>query len=208
MALITQYVFSEYTDYSKIQILDDTGVGTTGWGNGANPDIADVLSCQVVVTKPDPITLLPSADPTYQITKNVYYGFAGGVLPNITNVLQDFLASELGYTDNKLLTGIYHLAVSGTGVMSGPADFDFSFEDYFISTGKVDCCITKMRQKASLKECGNCYDKGFASNARRGKAYIDGAIIAFEHALYEESALNLIRANEICDQCVPCRSGC
>lgn len=204
MALQFKTVFSEYVDFSKIQILDATGIGSTGWAT-PNPVVGDVLTCQAVITKPDPTTLLPSADPTMQITKDVYFGSAGGVLPNIDGTLQDILAGDdLGYDDGKLLSGIYNIAVSGTGD-DGTEIFTFSSSGYFISTGKVDCCITKMRLKADIKECGDCYDKSIASNARRGRAYITGALLAFKNGLYDQAALFLIRANEICDQCVPCK---
>ena len=208
LSFIAQY--KEYPDYSKLTIEDKTGVynvttNPTGWGT-PNLQIGDVLTCFAEVTKPDLTTLLPSSDPLMKVTKDVYYGSVGGVLPNTTSELQSVTALELGYTDEKLVSGLYSIRTYGAGDPD-LAGTSFSYTGYFLSLGKAVCCIDKLLLSSNIKDCCGCFKKEDASSrARLGKMYIWGAIAAFNNGLYQECAAYIKRINEICANCIPC--GC
>ncbi len=125
-------------------------------------------------------------------------------MPNTAGTFQYITALELGYTDEKLPTGIYGYDVMGTGNDGGA--YTFVATGYIIATGQVDCCITKMRNRANIKDCHSCFENNsMASNARLGRIYIDGALMAFKNGLYDTAASYLKRAEEICNGCVPCK---
>jgi len=209
MAVVFNPSTQESVDFSKWITDDLTGLynvvsNTGGWGL-ANPPVGTATTCTLVITKVDLSTLLPSANVLDQYTKDVWFGAAGGVLPNTVGDQQFVTALEMGYADSKLPSGIYAYNIFGAGDDGGDI-YSFSKTGFLLSTGAVECCITKMRNKANIKDCGACFDKNsMASNARLGSVYIQGAKMAFKHGLYDGAASFLKRANEICNKCAPCK---
>lgn len=209
MALNYKLAHGEFSDWSKIKTLDITGVydvtdNPGGFGT-PNPAIGDVLELILTVVKPDPITLLPSVDTAMAIDIDAYYSSPNGNLPNTTGVPQYIKAVDLGYTDEKLAIGIYRIIANGSGV-SGTTPFVFSNTEYFLSIGSVNCCLTKMFLKGSIKDCCGCFNKNSPMNkAQLGKTYLTGALLAFQNKDYNKCAEDLKRAQEICDNCVPCK---
>lgn len=212
MALAYKSKYSQYPDYSKFQFLDTTGAynSTTNVGGFGtpNPLVNEVLIMSMAITKPDTTTFLPSTNPLDIYTKDVHFGSVGGVLPNLTGVLQDVTALELGYTNGKLVPGIYYVNIQGSGTSIEAGDFTFNQQYYIYSDGSIDCCLTKMLLSGKITDCCGCGGDNPVKSAMVGKMYLKAAGFAFKAQSYNKAAEFLIQAQEVCDGCIPCKAGC
>lgn len=97
----------ELRDASAISIADITGVyhpteNPTGW-QAPNPSISLITEATVLVTKPDPYSLSPAGVP---VVIDVY-----PTLPNLIGNEAEIGAVDLGYTDGKMLDGVYDITL-------------------------------------------------------------------------------------------------
>lgn len=200
MALDWKPRYSEFADSSKIVAADYTGLyGTSNTGGFGTPNMAvsDASSCIVEVTKPDPITLLPSTDPAMTIVIDMF-----GTLPNTDGTTFNILATALGYTDGKLQMGRYKLV---SRLESESLSLSYSVTGYLMVMNSVNCCIEKMMLNTDINECCDCFKAdSIASNVRLGKSYLWGALAANKHDYGNKAAEFLKRAIEICNGCKQC----
>lgn len=214
MPLQVRITATESASSGGFNIADVTGsynsvTNPFGYGGGVNPDIADILTCVATITKPDPVTFLPSTDPALTITKNVYYGDAPNVLPNTTGILQFISAvDDLGYAET-MQNGIYAVYITETDI-----DTTYISNTYYMLVyNSLVCCITKPYLTVNLDECGSCLKRDTGIwNIIYGKFIIDGVYWAWfyesEAGLgdFSKTAEYLIEATAICNDCNSC--GC
>lgn len=136
--------FEEQADSAGFATTDTTGMfhptrNPTGW-EGSNPTLASVTAANLIVTKPDRYTLLPSGTPVIIDVSSV--------LPNIAGEEFTVTAAMLGYTDGKLPDGAYDITLRYT-TPSG----DYSFRQKQVFFSQVCCCVQSLAEEVNLDEC-------------------------------------------------------
>ena len=145
MALELNVKFTRSNDYQSIVATDLTGVYnalTNSGGYGApNPAVGDFVSFDIIVTPPDPVTLMPTGTP---VTVAAYPS-----LPSSSNGTFTIANVDLGLapTDN-IVDGVYLFTVQAdTGVAQ------FTYERYAVYSDIVACCIRNLTLQAFGCDC-------------------------------------------------------
>lgn len=145
MALEFNINVTRSLDQLSLLINDNTGsynVNSNPGGYGApNPLVGDFVSFDIIVTPPDPVTLLPTGTP---VTVAAFPS-----LPSSSNGTFTITNLDLGLaaTDN-IVDGVYLFTVQAdTGVAQ------FSYERYAIFSDIVACCIRNLTLQAFGCDC-------------------------------------------------------
>lgn len=137
--------FTRSNNYQSIVATDLTGVynalSNPGGYGAPNPDVGDFTVFNIIVTPPDPITLLPTGTPVLVNALPSLPSSSNGTF-TITNV-------DLGLAANEnIIDGIYSFYVS--------ADTDtasFGYTRSAIFSDIVACCIKNLTIKAFGCDC-------------------------------------------------------
>jgi len=159
MALETSFQIVESPESDAIWVYDTTGFyhstnNPTGWG-GVNPSIADVSTCSIVVTLPDPATRQVSTDPALRFT------LTGSPLPNLIGNKRIIPNTSLGIdADIDLIDGNYQFDITITGVFNAVA-FTQTFSTVQCFYGQLRCCSEKATVNADMSDvnCAPCREK-------------------------------------------------
>lgn len=176
------------TNMKSLQLYDNSGTGTTGWGNGTNPTILGVSTATVTITLPDNTVLAPiNVYPTLPNTNDIYF--------QVTNVMLGLGAADL------ITDGIYFFEYVVTGLDGLGAPYTATYAQYKFLTPQGCCCLSKMAAKAKTCKSG-CKDPARVaySNASDTMALINdaassGLLVEAQEFLTE---LQLICANADC----------
>jgi hypothetical protein len=199
MALETNFQIVESPESDAIWVFDTTGFyhvtnNPTGWG-GVNPTIADVTTCSIVVTLPDPATLQVSTDPALQFT------LTGSPLPNLIGNKRIILNTSLGLdADIDLIDGNYQFDITVSGTFNAVA-FTQTFTTVQCFLGQLQCCAQKATVSADMSDvnCAPCREKFY--KIMLINLAVDG-VIANNACGKPNKALEILKtATGLCDDC-------
>ncbi len=209
----TSIVAKEAVDCNSFTLYDSTGTydASTNPGGYGAPNIASSAVTQLLINVyPDGFTVpyvftftivsnvisaLTVTAPNGTIT-NIFADLVSNVWPFTSTILFTILNSYLGFTGNTLVDGHWII----TYVISGPDDGNGNPFSVTTSTDKLfvcNTCICVKKLYINLDPDCNCSDSAI-SVANKSKALLEAAKNSEAVGIYDEAAVTLKKAQEIC----------
>lgn len=174
----------------ELEIYDDTGTGSEGWGASGNPAISDVTALNVKIILSDGAVY----------TGNIYSSTLP--FPNTSGIpyILDKLVFNQDIPDGKI-----NIEATVTGDSGGVESDLGKFTGTFYNTCNVFCCVQKLQAKVTNAN-DPCSDKDFEAYNKARSLYM-GLLGAIDCKKWTKADNILKRLQTLCTQ-NNCNCGC